>query len=89
MFLRYEGDAGFSSRSSDRPFSKNKLEFELSNGQVDEYPEAWTLPTDDVLDALRSFAQTSSVPESITWSNDSGDTTTGPNDPNFELPEWL
>ena len=65
------------------------LEFELSNGQVDEYPEAWTLPTDDVLHALRHFAETSSVPESITWSNDSGDKTAGPNDRQFELPEWL
>jgi immunity protein Imm1 of predicted polymorphic toxin system len=88
MYLRYEGDAGFHSNSPDRPTSERTIEFELSNGQVDEYPEAWTLSTDEVVRALRHFAENGNVPEPIHWSNDSGDNCAGPNDRNFQLPEW-
>lgn len=87
MYLRYDGDAGFSSRASDRAAESDQLlEFYLANGQRDEYPVAWTLPTQEVLMALEAFAQTGSVPEEISWYNDSGDGTFGPNDRRFIVP---
>jgi len=87
MLLRYEGDAGFSSRSSDDPSSDEMLDFQLGNGQVDKYPRKWTLPTDEVLSALQQFALTGLVPETIAWFNDSGDGTSGPNDRSFSISE--
>jgi hypothetical protein len=53
IFGRYDGDAGLSSRSRDvADDSGQQMEFYLSNGQRDEYPLAWTVPTKDALAAF-------------------------------------
>jgi hypothetical protein len=82
MYLRYEGDAGFSSRNvnySGEPDAK--IEYLLSNGQLDEYPAAWAYSRREVFLALEFFALHGRVPEDIRWSNDSGDGRS-PNDRN-------
>jgi hypothetical protein len=81
MCLRYDGDAGFSSRNPDyRGDAEESLEFELGNGQVDEYPAAWCYPRARVLAAVLHFAETGRVPADISWDNDSGDGRGSPND---------
>src|SRR5205085_1099323 len=66
MLLRYDGDAGYSSRGQDEAADSNEeISFILGNGQRDSYPSAWTLLTPDVLRALRVFATTGQVPETI------------------------
>ena len=88
MLIRYDGDAGYSSRGSDEAaHSAEELDFILDNGQRDLYPLAWTLPTVDVLNALRHFAASRQVPESVRWHNDAGDSSSGPNDARFYEPE--
>ena len=59
MYLQHYGDSGFHSlnRSYDGPVEQN-MKFELSNGQMDEYPVAWTLALDDVFQACVYFATT-------------------------------
>ena len=87
MLIRYDGDAGYSSRSWDAAAdSIEALDFVLANRQRDLYPLAWTLPTGDLLDALRRFARSGKVPESIRWHNDAGDDSAGPNDTRFHIP---
>ena|SRR5215469_17321968 len=74
MYLREPGDAGFSSRNPDcKCPADEKIKFRLSNGQVDEYPRAWTYPSDTIERALEHFRNTGMPPEFIQWHNDSGD----------------
>ena len=81
MYLRYNGDAGFSSRNPgyEGP-EKAVVHYYLSNGQRDEYPASWAYSTDEVFAALEWFAANKGSPPSITWSNDSGDGNTSPNE---------
>ena len=53
VYFRYSGDAGFSSRhpSYTGPPAAT-LDFTISNGQVDQYPLAWTAPTANALRAI-------------------------------------
>jgi len=82
MYLRYEGDAGFSSRNPQYKGPENAvLEYWLSNGQRDEYPASRVYSTDKVFEALEWFANTRKTPLSIAWVNDSGDGNASPNDP--------
>lgn len=77
--LRAEGDAGFSSRNpgySGPPDAE--IEFMLSTGQLDRYPASWTYSRADVLAAVRLFADTRRCPAGLSWSNDSGDGATSP-----------
>jgi hypothetical protein len=63
MFLRYDGDGGFSSRASDYLGPKDAVaDYMLSNGQRDEYPVSWTLPVDSIYRALECFAANKSAP---------------------------
>ena len=81
MYLRYNGDAGFSSRNPgyEGP-EKAVVDYYLSNGQRDEYPASWAYSTDEVFAALEWFAANKGSPPSITWFNDSGDGNTSPNE---------
>ena len=73
MFVRYDGDPGFSSRNPNYAGAPDaEIEYMLSNGQIDCCPAQWAYPRDQVLKALDSFARTGRV-EGIAWSNDSGD----------------
>jgi hypothetical protein len=79
MYLRERGDAGFSSRNPEYVGSPDEMvEYELSNGQVDEYPRAWAYPIEVVGRALEHFRQTGMPPTFIEWYNDSGDGETIP-----------
>jgi hypothetical protein len=74
MYLRENGDAGFSSRNSKYTGPADlEIEYCLSNGQRDTYPASWALPVAEVRRALEFFAQEHRPPPWITWHNDSGD----------------
>ncbi|MCI8648922.1 MAG: hypothetical protein HFG20_02285 [Anaerotruncus sp.] len=73
MYLREEGDAGFSSRNPDDQGTEGQLEFLLDNGQMDDYPVAWTLPLEQVKQALDYFEHYRKPPAFITWHNDGDD----------------
>lgn len=72
MYLRESGDGGFSSRNPtyDGP-PEAMMEFLLNNGQMDEYPLAWTLPIQEVQRALGYFKTERKPPPFITWHDDS------------------
>ena len=70
-FFRYSGDAGFSSRDpayTGPPTAT--LDFELSNGQVDQHPLAWTVTTEDALRVVEyAFLHRARAPW-IAWHED-------------------
>jgi hypothetical protein len=74
MYLRWDGDAGFSSRNPayDGP-SNAEIEYQLSNGQHDMYPASWALPLAQVRQALDFFDLNHRPPPFVVWHNDSGD----------------
>lgn len=69
MYLRFEGDAGFSSRNPNST-SKKKIEFMLSNGQCDIYPEHWTYNIDELVTAMQSFLVDGKLPRQLDWHDD-------------------
>lgn len=74
MYLREEGDAGFSSRNPDYQGGDTEtMSFYLSNGQLDEYPLSWVLPIDQIKNALDYFDKNHRPPKFIIWHNDSED----------------
>lgn len=76
MYLRdREGDPGLSSRNPDFSGpSEALMEFVLDNGQLDEYPIAWTLSTEQAIAACEYFVATRGgrSPE-IVWHDDAMD----------------
>jgi hypothetical protein len=79
MYLRQPGDAGFSSRNPNYSGPENAtIEYVLSNGQRDEYPASWALPTLEVHRAMKYFRENNQPPPFIHWHNDSGDGSTIP-----------
>lgn len=85
MYLRYEGDAGFSSRDPAYLGGESKtIDYLLSNGQGDEYPASWAIPLEKIVAALEWFATNKHSPAWVTWFNDSGDGNSSPNQ-SFEL----
>jgi hypothetical protein len=71
MHLPDPGAAGASSRDSDYDGPRDAmLDFRLSNGQVDSYPVAWTLPRETIERALAYFRRTGERPPFITWHED-------------------
>ena len=60
MYLRHdEGDPGYSTRNPDYTGPEDtKIEYRLENGQVDEYPAAWNITTQEALRALAHFFTT-------------------------------
>ncbi|NRP85260.1 hypothetical protein GFPCMMHI_01145 [Ensifer adhaerens] len=64
MYLRYEADAGFSSRSPD---------YVMMNGQQDWYPASWALPLSLLNQALDYFRSTGAMPPFVTWHNEDDD----------------
>lgn len=81
MYLRYAGDAGFSSRNpAYRGDPAATIHYQLANGQVDPYPASWSYPLPDVIGVLLHFARYRRVPEIVVWANDSGDGARSPND---------
>lgn len=71
MHLPEPGAAGASSRDpSYRGPPDATLSFRLSNGQVDAYPESWTLPRELVERALAHFRATGERPPFVHWHDD-------------------
>lgn len=74
MYLRHDGDGGFSSRNPDYTGPADAtIEYYLDNGQRDTYPASWALPISVVRRALESFEREHRPPPWISWHNDSGD----------------
>jgi len=89
MCIRYDGDAGFSSRNPAYVGTQNDtINYILSNGQQDEYPACFTYSRSKVFEALEYFAANKATPSWITWCNDSGDGNESPND-EWVKPQWL
>jgi len=73
MYLREEGDSGFSSRNPDYTGTDDDgkvMNFLLSNGQLDQYPLSYVLPVEQIMKALVYFEKHHELPEFITWHND-------------------
>jgi Immunity protein Imm1 len=71
MYLRYQGDSGFSSRNPDNSGDPTATHsFTLENGQVDEFPASWFYPRSVVEGALREYALYGNRPERIQWHAD-------------------
>jgi Immunity protein Imm1 len=72
MYVREPGDAGFTSRNPSPPSSAAEtIRYQLSNGQIDQYPRSWALTEEDLLNALSYFAEHARRPPMITWHDDS------------------
>jgi hypothetical protein len=71
MYLRQDGDSGFSSRNPayDGP-PDAKIEYLLNNGQEDLYPASWALPIAEVRRALEYFEREHRRPPFVTWHED-------------------
>jgi hypothetical protein len=60
MYLRFEGDSGF--------VSQGVASFELSNGQIDEYPRAWCIDIEKRYKALVFFyVNEGAQPDCVSW----------------------
>jgi hypothetical protein len=71
MYLRHDGDSGFSSRNPSYTGAPDAARsFILENGQVDEFPSSWFYPEAIVAAALREFAAHGRRPEGIAWHED-------------------
>ncbi|MFH6598459.1 Imm1 family immunity protein [Ectopseudomonas khazarica] len=74
MYLRYKGDAGFSSRNIKyKGPAESTIEYRLDNGQHDEYPASWAYPVAVIEHALQFFQTQQIPPTFIHWHNDSED----------------
>ena len=77
MYLRENGDAGFSSRNPGYAGPPDEMvEYCLSNGQRDLYPRGWAYPTPVIERAMEYFREHGEPPPFISWYNDSEDGTT-------------
>jgi hypothetical protein len=57
MYLRYDGDTGFSTRNPAYEGPPDAVvDYFLSNGQRDQYPASWAYPVEEVIQALEWFA---------------------------------
>jgi Immunity protein Imm1 len=71
MYIREDGDAGFSSRNPDYQGTIDAvLEYRLSNGQRDVYPAGWALPETQIMKALEFFVEFRQQPSFIQWHDD-------------------
>lgn len=71
MYLREEGDSGFSSRNPEYAGPEDAtIEYCLSNGQHDFYPASWALPISEVRRALDYFEHEQQPPPFIIWNKD-------------------
>ena len=68
MYLREEGDSGFSSRNPDYDGPPDaQIEYCLGNGQHDWYPASWALPIAEVRRALSYFEREHRRPSFVVW----------------------
>lgn len=66
MYLRSPDDSGFVSAGS--LLAERQIEYTLSNGQVDAYPDSWCVPLELCYRALAYFfVNEGRRPEWVTW----------------------
>ena len=66
MYLRSQGDHGFTSVGSTE--MEGRVEYTLSNGQLDEYPISWCVPIEQCYKALAFFfINDGQRPEWVAW----------------------
>jgi len=72
MYVRHEGDAGFSTRNPQYVGpEKAVIEYYLSNGQRDEYPASWNITTAEALRGLEYFLGEEAMSPWLRWHDDS------------------
>ena len=68
MYVRYEGDAGFSTRNPQYAGpEKAVIEYYLSNGQRDEYPASWNITTAEAIRGLEFFFEEEGMAPWLQW----------------------
>jgi hypothetical protein len=68
MLMRWEGDAGFSTRDPNYAgHQKDVVEYYLSNGQRDEYPASWNITTTEALRAVEYFLAEGKMAPWLQW----------------------
>lgn len=71
MFLRAEGDSGFTSRDPDYSGSADsQIEFLLANGQRDEYSAQWCVSITEAIKAVYYFFESGQKSPLIFWHQD-------------------
>jgi hypothetical protein len=72
MFVRYEGDPGFSTRNPQYAGPKKAvIEYYLSSGQRDEYPASWNITTAEAIRGLEFFFEEEGMAPWLHWNDDS------------------
>jgi len=71
MYLREEGDSGFSTRNPEYAEAIGDIDYYLDNGQCDEYPARWAYPVATLRAALYEFLDTKRIPCCVSWHDDS------------------
>ena len=70
MYLRMEGDAGFTSRNPAFTGHDTPIEYRLRNGQEDKFPTSWALREDVIIAALEYFVSHEDKAPFVTWHDD-------------------
>lgn len=71
IYLEESGDSGFSSRNPAYGGPADAvIEYELENGQHDEYPASWAYPIEEIERALEYFRRDGERPPFIQWHRD-------------------
>lgn len=72
MYVRHEGDAGFSTRDPQYAGPKKAaIEYYLSSGQRDEYPASWNITTAEAIRGLEFFFEEEGMAPWLQWNDDS------------------
>ena len=72
MFMQEPGGSSFSTRANDACVDSNEeLSFTLTNGQVDTYPERWTIPLAQMVDGVVHFVFEGTRDPRLCWHDDS------------------
>lgn len=72
MYLGDDDACCFVSRDPDGESSTAVRRFRLENGQVDEYPESWTVPVAVAEDVLATFRRNGWLSDAVLWVDDYG-----------------
>jgi hypothetical protein len=68
MYLRHEGDAGFSTRNPNYAGPpKAIIEYYLANGQRDTYPASWNITSNEAVRALEYFFLKEAMAPWLEW----------------------
>ena len=66
MYLRFSGDSGFVSNGE--ASAVGVVKYQLSNGQLDEYPASWSIPKEQCYKAVAYFfVNEGQRPEWLAW----------------------